>query len=193
MLFRLAVILSLIFVAPANACIVAVPMELSDVFGADAVIVGRVVKYEIVEVGDRGPLPDYARFEILVRKTIKGDVSSRLKGGNRLTVTWDNSTFGEPEKFNRRKTFLFALRDPASPAPPLRGGSATILPNQEPEQFTILQAPCAGAFIFDARSAEGAVIQQVLETNRDPKVELEVLEEFLNRLAGGNGSRGGLY
>lgn len=161
------------------ACVMAAQMELSDVFMADAVVMGRVVNYQIVDVGERGPLLNYAQFDVQVQRVFAGDVFERLDDDGLLQITWDNSTFGEPETFDRHKQFLFALRDPTSPLPPVRTGSAFISPAPVSELFTVLQAPCAGAFIFDANSPASAAIQQVLETDRDANIELEILEEFL--------------
>jgi hypothetical protein len=154
-------------------------MELSDALEADAVVVGQVVEYEIVDVGDRGPLPNYARFKIDVQKVVSGDISQNLNTDNTLTFTWDNSTFGEPENFEHRHPFLFALRSPISPLPPLRADSGVILPTLEKSFLTVLQAPCAGAFIFEESSPQSKMLQQALETNRDPTLELEILEEFV--------------
>ncbi len=179
MLTKVVGLLAFLMPTQSFACAVMTGMELSDVFLADAVIVGQVVDYEIVDVGRQGPLPNYARFKVRIEKVLTGDVSQNLNVDNTLTFTWDNSTFGEPEEFQRRVSFLFALRNPTSPLPPLRSGSGVILPTLETDSFTVLQAPCAGAFIFDNYSPQSQILQQVLETKRDPNLELEILEEFV--------------
>jgi hypothetical protein len=161
---------------PANACITGADMDLHDIEYADVVVVGRVVNYEIVrdpvarqryrdmpwlreilKDDPHGFMSDYARFDILVDDVLRG------KAPNRLTVTWDNSTFGEPKDM-RPGLFLIALRDPNSQLPPLRGPSATILPSPAPATLTILQAPCSGPFIFESTSKEVALIRQILDS-----------------------------
>ncbi len=177
---------ALLFVAqPVQACTISVEMELKDIFSADAVVTGQVSDYEIVEVGDRGPLADYARITFRVDDVIAGDLTGRMGGNNLLTITWDNSTFGEPETlgegdgYNRFPRLLIALRDPASPGLPLRSGSGVILPSPEPEQLTVLQAPCSSAFIFRAGDPYGVMLQQVLETDHDPELVMDILLEFI--------------
>lgn len=175
---RLAALVLAALPANAFACVTAASIELTDIFAADAVIVGRVINYEIIEVGSGGSLPDYARFRVRVQKSLTGDVSKWMER-DFITFTWDNSTFGESDSFNRSEAFLFALRDPTSANLPLRAGSATILSSKEEDLLTVLQAPCAGAFIFGANSPTGVMLQQVLETDRDRLEELEILKEFL--------------
>lgn len=179
MLMRLLVIIGYLVPAQAIACVEMAKMELSDAFNADAVVVGKVIDYEIVDVGYIGPLPNYARIKVKISKVIAGDVSQKIDPDGSITITWDNSTFGEPESFERKVPFLFVLRNPSSPLPPLRAGSGVILPTPEKERFTVLQAPCASALIFEADSPYSQILQQVLETDRDPKLELQILEEFV--------------
>ena len=71
-------------------------------------------------------LPDYARFDVQVKEVLVG------RAPNRLSVTWDNSTFGEPEQM-AAGPYLIALRRPGSASPPLRGPSATIFPTPDPK------------------------------------------------------------
>ncbi|NLR74480.1 hypothetical protein HF682_04850 [Leeia sp. IMCC25680] len=139
-------------------------MRLDDLQYASTVVIGRVTHYEIVRdedirkrFPDRPPtqsyLSDYARFTIAVDRVLAGQASPTL------TVTWDNSTFGEPEHMDEGP-YLIALRSPKSRTPPLRGPSATILPSAEPDILTVLQAPCAPAFFFDASSDEAMAIRR---------------------------------
>jgi hypothetical protein len=162
---------------PASACRIAAQIVLDDVRHADAVLVGRVSNYRIIrdeasrqrmlsspslspalrEIYEGGGalLPDYARFDIEVIEVLVGTVPSRL------SATWDNSTFGEPEDISAGP-FLMALRDPSSAAPPLRGPSATVFANAEPALPTLLQAPCASPFLFEIDSSEAAEIRRIL-------------------------------
>ncbi len=154
------------FSKSAHACMTFAPMNLSDVFLADAVVIGKITKYKIVKnikireqlnsfsKNNSAPkilrnkssyLSDYARFEIIIDEVLHGESSKKM------IVTWNNSTFGEPEELPSGK-YLIALRFTKSPRPPLRGPSATIFPNPEPELMTVLQAPCASPFIFKKSS-----------------------------------------
>ena len=167
---------------PAQACAIHVPPTLEDVQYADVVVMGRIANYEIVLDRDarrnrqrmlaNSPrmrpelrrsletqtrfLGDYARFEVIVDRVLHG------RAGRTLTVTWNNSTFGEPESMPPGQ-YLIALRDPHASAPPLRGPSATIVPNREPSSLTVLQAPCSSAFIFERRSEQASAILTILE------------------------------
>lgn len=190
MLYRYVLPALLLVAQPAQACVVSADMELKDIFSADAVVTGRVSDYEIVEVGTRGPLADYARITLRVDDVIAGDLAGRMGENNLLTITWDNSTFGEPETlgegdgYNRRPSLLIALRDPASPGLPLRSGSGVIPPSPEPERLTVLQAPCSSAFIFNARDSYGVMLRQVLETDHDPELVMDILLEFIRDRGG---------
>lgn len=156
-------------------------LELDDIKYASVVVIGRIVDYEIVldqavrkkwkEMLERSAdksteswrldseqkrfLSDYARFKVLVDKVLVGQPP------NVISVTWNNSTFGEPEKM-KEGPYLIGLREPGSKSPPLRGPSATILPSPEPKSLTVLQAPCAPAFILEATSAEAKKIREML-------------------------------
>jgi hypothetical protein len=161
-------LLALSAASPAPACRAAAPLNLDDVRYADAVVVGRIARYELVldsairrHLGELAAdprarfLPDYARFEVVVDEVLLGNV------GRTISVTWDNSTFPEPETMPAGP-FLIALRDPRSASPPLRGPSATIVPNREPRSLTVLQAPCSTPFIFERASPEATEIRRIL-------------------------------
>ena len=166
---------------PARACMMSAPIVLKDVRYADVVLVGRIANYRIVRDEEfrrkmlsspnltagmrsfyesgQSLLSDYAGFDIEVDEVLVGTAS------NRVAATWDNSTFGEPEGMPAGP-FLIALRRPSSAMPPLRGPSATIVPNREPQSLTVLQAPCSDPFIFEAGSDEARKIRRIL--NRRP-------------------------
>ena len=165
----------------ANACLMMSGLKLDDVRYASVVVIGRIVDYEIVldqkvrkerkEMLDRSTdksseywrlmseqkdfLSDYARFRVVVDKVLVG------KSPKIISVTWDNSTFGEPGKM-KKEPYLIGLREPGSKRPPLRGPSATILPSPNPKSLTVLQAPCAPPFIFESTSAEAETIKKML-------------------------------
>ncbi|MES2435699.1 MAG: hypothetical protein V4586_17960 [Pseudomonadota bacterium] len=184
------------------ACATYAEMDYRDILRADLVVVGDVLQYEIIDPDpdpNKGRLLNYARFDVRVREVLAGPSSESVaprsradqrerttlyKGSLRpghITVTWDNSTFGEPEdlKSEGYSGFLIALRDPVSPLLPLRSGSAFIAPTPEPEHYTVLQAPCSGAFIFEMDSLIAIALRQLLVTDRDKDAEWQVLSEFL--------------
>lgn len=166
---------------PAYACAMLAQMDFRDIGYADVVVVGQVVNYEIVRdpvvrkrhqrfldslppssklpetlAGPKSFVTDYARFDIVVGEVLRG------KAAERVTVTLDNSTFGEPDEMGPGP-FLIALRDPNSPMPPLRGASATLMPNPAPATLTVLQAPCAGPFMFETSSKEAGLVRRMLD------------------------------
>jgi hypothetical protein len=166
---------------PAGACRFSPPLNPDDVSYADLVVVGRISHYRIVRDMEfrrkmlanpklpadmrkfyEGPgtlLPDYARFDVEIDEVLLG------KAPRRITVTWDNSTFGEPEKM-APGPYLIALRRASSAMPPLRGPSATIMPNPEPDKLAVLQAPCAPAFILETSRDEAGKVRAILRGHR---------------------------
>ncbi len=170
----------LLMASPASACRAFAALELSDIQYADVVVVGRIQKYEIVQPTDKRSnfwrakskskkiLSDYARFDVVVDEALVGQPPQVI------TVTWDNSTFGEPEAM-KSVPYLIALRESGSKAPPLRGPSATTLPNPEPSLLSVLQAPCAPAFIFETTSVQAETIRSELgqpKAESDPAADL---------------------
>ena len=138
-LVRLLLLSALAGVAtPALACRVHNPAEMADLAEADVILWGRISTYAIVP---NEPNPGkHARFDILVDDVLKGTATDRV------TATWDNSTFGLPETMPAGP-FLIALRHP---------GSKTISGNAARGVFTVLQRPCAEAFLFARGSAQAA-------------------------------------
>jgi hypothetical protein len=152
----------LLLAKPASACKMTVDLNLDDIKYASVVVIGRIVEYEIVldqavrkERKEKSFLSDYAHFTVLVDEVLAGQ-PPRI-----ISVTWDNSTFGEPETMEEGP-YLIGLREPDSQMPPLRGPSATVLPSPEPESLTVLQAPCAPPFILGTSSAEAKTIRDML-------------------------------
>ena len=177
--FLSAILLALLASQPTHACRIRAATVLADVKYADVVLVGRISNYGIVRDHEERQrmlkipnlsaemrkmyedptetlLWDYARFDVEVDEVLVG------KAPRKITATWDNSTFGEPGKM-APGPFLIALRDPSSKGPPIRGPSATILPSRERRILTVLQAPCAGPFLFDAQSEEARTVRQILK------------------------------
>ncbi len=167
---------------PAQACRRHTPAVLADVQYADTVVVGRVAGYTIVRNREfrrrmlqARDLPDdlrkiyadpnstligdYARFDVLVGEVLAGRAPRTLR------VTWSNSTFGLPKSLPSGP-MLIALAAPGGKRPPLRGPSATIVPNREPGLPTVLQAPCASPLMFAANSAEARAVRRILKARR---------------------------
>jgi len=161
---------------------VSVPQKLEDVRYADVVVIGRIANYRIVrdeafrkwilkspnlsadqrkmyQDPKMSLLPDYARFDIDVEEVLAGRAPARL------AATWDNSTFGEPDRMKPGR-YLIALRRPSSASPPLRGPSATVMPSPDPKILTLLQAPCSSAFLYEAGSEEARAIREILAARR---------------------------
>lgn len=166
-------------IQPTYACRMHAPIVLDDVKYAEVVFVGRVLNYTIVRdqalrermlsnphlspqdrefyTGDHDLMGDYARIEMQVDETLVGIAPKKL------TLTWYNSTFGLPKTLTAGP-FLVALRKPSSSLPPLRGPSATIVPNHEPDALTLLQAPCSSPFMFESMSNEAQSVRRMLGT-----------------------------
>ena len=167
---------------PAQACRMHARTVLADVQYADAVVVGRIAGYRIVRDEefrrrmlkswnlpddlrkiyrdpDKTLMGDYARFDIRVAQVLAGRAPRTVR------VTWSNSTFGLPKSLPGGP-LLIALAGPGGKRPPLRGPSATIMPNREPGLPTILQAPCASPFMFAANSNEARAIRRILLARR---------------------------
>jgi hypothetical protein len=172
------------FVQDAQACSVYADITYQDIFQADLVVAGHVSNYQIVRPKNaKGRvIAEYARFDVRIGEVLKASSVDAPSPGASVTVTWDNSTFAEPDNLNSppaSRGYLIALRDPSSPLPPLRGPSAFIAPTPEPEHLTVFQAPCAQAFIFSMDSLIGIALHQWLTTDRDKEAEWEILSDFL--------------
>jgi hypothetical protein len=163
--FITAIVLALAASVQASACYVGADLVLDDVRYADVVVVGKISNYRIIEAeavreserfsGGRRPFSPYARFDVEVDEVLAGSPPGRF------SVTWINSTFGEPSGLPAGP-FLIALRKTSSPRLPLRGPSTTIFPNAEPDLLTVLQAPCAPAFLFETSSEEAKGVRRTL-------------------------------
>lgn len=168
--------------SPVHACVEYVYPKLEDVRYADVVVIGRIGDYRVVrdeafrtrmlslpnlapdirklyQDSKEGLLPDYARFEIQVEQVLVGEARTKLY------VTWDNSTFAEPDRIKPGR-YLIALRRANSDVPPLRGPSASMLPSPDKNTLTLLQAPCSSAFIYEAESEQAHAIRAILHAER---------------------------
>ncbi len=186
MITRALIFLACMAATSAQACAVYKEQRWADIFASDAVILARVIKYEYVL--DTKRRLGYARFTVKIEQIVSGAVPGAAGVNSELKFTWLNSTFSLPddargaERFlpvgaRTNRNFLFALRDPAHW--PHRFTATAIPPELENGVFSVLQAHCSDPFIFAGDSPESIMFQQVLQTKRDPEVELQILSEFL--------------
>ena len=142
--------------APAGACTEGAELVLGDVRYADTVVLGRIANYSRVPEKDDlfGLIFPYSRFDIVVEEVLKG------RAPPVITVTWENSTFEQPEKIGPPGKYLIALQSPGTVVElPLRALSATIMELPEPDLPTVLQAPCSVPFIFEMGSKDAAALR----------------------------------
>jgi hypothetical protein len=140
----------------AQACIMMADQDLQDILRADAVVVGEVVKYEIIKNPDSGDLSDYALFTFHVKDLLKGHAPTELQ------FFWNNSTFGEPKTLDMTPDYVVALQEVGSKLPPLRGPSGYIPAPPRHDMMTVLQAPCASAFIFKISDVRAKTVLRML-------------------------------
>lgn len=186
-IFRLIIAFLTVSLSSANACLFKANLQIKDINLADLVVVGRVENYQIIldkkareerknwlrnseydtdykaiEIlkSQEVFLTDYARFDIHIDEVLKGSAPKTI------TVVWDNSTFREPDKF-ASGPFLFALIDPSSPTPPLRGPSATVMPHPDGTSLSVMQAPCGPTFFFRKGSPRAKKIRKQLAQDHD--------------------------
>jgi hypothetical protein len=108
-----------------------------------------------IYAGQQGLISDYARFVIKVDEVLSG------KAPRRLIVTWDNSTYPEPQTMPVG-SFVFALSRPPADRPSLRGPSPKGSSHRRPKLMTILQAPCTEAFIIGSGNDDARVVRGLL-------------------------------
>lgn len=157
-----------------EACMVTLPPAFEDILQADVVVAGTVLDYKIVDAGTIGELEDYARFTIQITEIYEGEVSE-----GQLSFTWANSSFGGPDAFPKSKAFIFALRDATAAPLPLRGLSGTLVPAPDSESLTVLQAPCADAFIFEQAGPVARAVEMIFDGKGDQRIETLILSEYL--------------
>jgi len=149
---RLAILAAIAFAAtPAAACRVYRMADIADIEQADLVVEGRISDYAII--GGAANMISYARFDVLVDDVLKGERREKV------AVTWDNSTFGIPEKMVADPV-LIALRYPVSETS--LHAQTVISANADRGVFTVLQRPCAQAFIFKKDDVQAAAVRQML-------------------------------
>jgi len=173
-----AAALATVLPATAQACRIFIQPRLEDVRFADVVVVGRITNYRIVrdeefrrrmlaspdlsaasrriyEDPRAGLMSDYARFDIQVQEVLVGRASRTL------SVTWDNSTFAEPDHM-AGGPYLIALRRPGSASAPPRGPSGTIFAPADRQSLTLLQSACSSAFIYEAASEQAGMLRRII-------------------------------
>ncbi len=165
--------------APAGACFAPVRMDLRDILFADVVVIGSLPSFEIVEdesIPDREAgrhyLGDYARLTLDVHEVLKGEAPDRL------VVTWASFELeNEDDPRGDGRDYLVALRANDGSTLPMRGVSYTANAAGDPDLLTVMQAPCAQAFIFQAEDGVTQAIRQVLDGEGDAEAEADAFAE----------------
>jgi hypothetical protein len=114
---------------PAQACIVMQPFDFAYIKHADAVFSGKLLQYRRVSPDGPGVLSEYGLLTVRVGEVFRGEVSDTVQ------LTWHNSTFGMPERMDRRGPLLFAATGP--------GRS-----DGTQDELLVLQQPCSDPFIL---------------------------------------------
>jgi len=164
----------------ASACMMIWPRKLEDVRRADVVVIGRISEYRFFrdeafrqrmlispnirpEMRDAYKDPnriwwsDYGQFEIEVDQVLKG------RAPKKLLVIMRGNTLPPPTQMEPGR-YLVALHRPRhSPSSePIASSS-----RDNPDMWTPLMQPCAGAFIFEADSSSTRTIQAILQMRRN--------------------------
>ena len=157
----------------AQACRVSGPTNFSNVQAADAVVVGKIINYKIVlDLKTRNERTyqlshspnmspeyrrflskqknfdgDYARFDVVVEKVLKGNV------GRKIRVTWNASPFAEPDHMTTASVVVALTKN----TPTNRARSEA-----KSDEMIVFQPNCDAAFIFPKGSREAESIFNVL-------------------------------
>jgi hypothetical protein len=174
-----AALASMIATAPANACRIHVPLDLEHVRMADIVVVGRISNYRIERDEEtrrqalkspnlaaeqrrfyegRGRLwTDSAMFEVEVDEVLFG------KAPKKLLLSWNHSTYPEPETMPAGP-YLIAIMRPRPASRPPQGPVGLDPPGHQPVPFIVLEQPCSAGFIFETGSEEARTLRRMLST-----------------------------
>lgn len=136
---------------PALACRFQREPNLNEVKQADLVVIGKITEYQVIRHEGVG---SYSRFVIQVEQVIVG------KASDRLPVTWENSTFGQPEKIAEGQ-YLIALHAGST------GNYITGSPHREPNVMSVLQEPCSRALMFEVSSNEARITRDILAAGKE--------------------------
>lgn len=177
-IFTALLILGLLPVDPAAACIVAKSRDMQDIVHADQVVIGRIVNYRIIRnetfrrrlLGyenlseqdrkfytspDTTLMSDFARFDIVPERIIKGPEKESFD------VSWYNSTFGIPATLSDGR-YLVALSDMKQTSSPDSESRNHVADNSDAAPASVWQAPCASAFIISDDHPDFELAQSVL-------------------------------
>lgn len=146
-------ILALLTPLPASACITLSPFELGDIRGADAIVVGSVKRYEIVDYDDDyGRLAQYALLTVDVKRSIKGEFSGPV------LLIWPESNFGFSDNLLVADPALIAIDKEHDNIDIPKGGIFPIkrhLPR-------LLDSPCSSPFILPASPEMEKAVRAIL-------------------------------
>ncbi|WP_271077012.1 hypothetical protein [Aurantiacibacter sp. MUD61] len=147
------VFLALLWTSPAWACRINRPFDPAYANEADAVFIGHLSDYEVVEVRRPGlsvPLT-YSRFRFEPTQVLSGDASGSL------TITWSNSTYAQPAEMPDG-LYLVALHLPSAEPPVVLAGEWF-----EPDHAIVSQQPCSQALLFPVDSEDAARVRESLD------------------------------
>ncbi len=136
---------------PAFACRFQREPNLNEVKQADVIVIGKITEYQVIR--HEGAV-SYSRFIVQVDQAIVGTASDRFP------VTWENSTFGQPEKM-AEGPYLIALHAGST------GDYITGSPHREPNVMSVLQEPCSRAMMFEVSSNEARITQDILAAGKE--------------------------
>lgn len=136
---------------PALACRFHREPNLNEVKQADVVVIGKITEYQVIR---HEGVASYSRFIVQVDQEIVGKVSDRFP------VTWQNSTFGQPEKM-AEGPYLIALNAGST------DNYITGSPHREPNVMSVLQEPCSRALMFEVSSHEARITQDILAAGKE--------------------------
>lgn len=117
----------------AYACMRFNSLDPNNVIDADVVVIAQVQNYALVG--------NHARFELAVQHVLKGQPPAIIP------VAWKNSTFVHPKTISG--LHLVALLEPDSPLNNWdnQASTARYQPAVDRNSMTVLQRPCAAAFL----------------------------------------------
>ncbi len=166
----------------ALACAAPSLIELNDVKFANIVVIGTIIDYKIVKnekfrrqmlkskylsaedrriyAGSELLRTDFARFKIVVSQVLFGTAPKTL------SVSWDYPESLDIPKRMANRPLLIALHWRYNDVFFRQGGSYSTLSDRDPKLVTILQAPCAGPFIFDSVGSDARAIKVILANRK---------------------------
>lgn len=147
-----AMLSALVAFDSAYACMRFNNLDPNNVIDADVVVIAQVQNYALVG--------NHARFELVVQHVLKG------KPPNMIPVAWKNSTFVHPKTISG--LHLVALLRPDSPLTDWHNpaSGARYQSAAERNSMSVLQRPCAPAFLVPMNDHRASQIRAALALSR---------------------------